>query len=167
LGGAFFSRLNKEIRVKKGLTYGASSYFIPRLDNGPFLVETYSRHEKVGETLKTAFSVMESFKKDGVTDQEVNEAKGFLKGAITQIIATPEDLARNLIVLDMYGIPESYLSNYIKNVEAISTSDVNKVIKKYFDPENLDIIIFGSKAKAYHQVKDLGTIKVQSYQSFL
>src|SRR5690606_27873438 len=68
LGGGFQSRLMKEIRVKRGLTYGIYSGFAARLDEGPFSVSTFTRFDKVGETVNETLRVLKEFRNTGVTD---------------------------------------------------------------------------------------------------
>ena len=61
LGGSFTSRLMKRIRVEKGLTYGIYSSFYSQLDRGPFVISTFTRHEKVGEMLSETLAVLDEF----------------------------------------------------------------------------------------------------------
>ena len=51
-GGGYNSRLNTEVRVKKGLTYGANSAFSPHRYAGAFSVETYTRTAATVEATK-------------------------------------------------------------------------------------------------------------------
>jgi zinc protease len=167
LGGAFASRLVDEIREKRGLTYSISSYFDARLQEGPFVVSTFTRHEKVKETIQETLNTIELFRSKGVTEQEVKDAKALLKGSFPRAVETPEALAQNLLILRFYGIPDSYLTNYITDVEDISAARVNKVIQKYFDSKNMKVLVFSSKPKVYDALTSLGPVTVKDYQDLL
>ena len=76
-------------------------------------------------------------------------------------------MAENLLVLRYYGIPDSYLTNYLKDVDKITTADVNRVIKKYITPDDMKVLVYSSKSKVLGQLKPLGNVKVKDYKSFL
>jgi zinc protease len=167
LGGAFGSRLVDAIRKERGLTYSIWSNFDARQFQGSFSIATFTRHEKVGETLSETIKALEIFKKKGVTKREVKETKALLRGRFPRALETPEALAKNLLVLRFYGIPDSYLTNYLKDLEKITTSEVNGVIKKYFHPRNLKVVLYSDKSKIQGQLKGLGQVRTRSYQELL
>lgn len=167
LGGAFASRLVDEIRKKRGLTYSISSYFDSRVGQGPFVVSTFTRHDKVNETISETLNVLAEFRAKGVTEQEVSDAKSLLKGQFPRAIETPEALAQNLLILRFYGISDDYLTDYLKEISKISASDVNRAIKKYIHPDKMKILVYSSKTKAMSQLKSFGDVEVKNYQDFL
>lgn len=167
LGGAFASRLVDEIREKRGLTYTISSYFDARLYEGPFTVSTFTRHEKVKETIEETLKTIQLFREKGVTEQEVKDAKALLKGSFPRAIETPEALAQNLLILRFYNIPDSYLTNYIRDVEKLTVAQVNQAIKKYFDATNMKILVFSAKEKVLSDLKTIGPVEVKNYQDLL
>lgn len=146
LGGAFSSRLNDKIRVDLGLTYSISSMFDARTDEGPFTISTFTRNEKVGETVSATLELLKTFCANGVTAEEVASAKAYLIGSFPSAIETAERLATNLLLLRHYGIPDSYLSRYIHNMNHISVQEVNRAIQKHFDPKNLKIVVYSDRA---------------------
>lgn len=167
LGGAFASRLVDEIREKRGLTYSIYSSFDARKAEGPFVISTFTRHDKVKETIQQTLNVLQEFKKQGVSETEVKEAKALLKGTFPRALETPEAVAQNLLILRYYGIPDSYLTDYLGNIDDISVAEVNDVIKKHLDPENMKILVYSSKSKVAGQLKPLGDVKIKSYKEFL
>ncbi|MBT4760670.1 MAG: insulinase family protein [Bdellovibrionaceae bacterium] len=166
LGGGFTSRLMADIRVKRGLTYGVSSQFSSKLDGGSFLINTSTRHEKVGEIVSRSLSVLDEFVKKGVTEEEVNSSKALLKGSFPRAIETAEKLASNLLILKFYGIGEDYLNDYMKNIDKLTTAEVNRVIKQRFKSKDLKILVLSPKASKA-QLKALGDINMKSYKDFL
>ncbi|MGQ0579614.1 MAG: M16 family metallopeptidase [Betaproteobacteria bacterium] len=79
-GGGFSSRLNDEIRQKRGLAYSAYSYFSPLAQQGPFQIGLQTRKDQAGETLKVARDTLAKFFADGPTQQELEAAKRNIVG---------------------------------------------------------------------------------------
>jgi predicted Zn-dependent peptidase len=167
LGESFGSRLFEEIRAKRGLTYHIRSWFDPRLKAGPMGIYTFTRVDKVGETVEETLKTYRQFIKDGVTSSEVDTTKALMKGQFPRSFETPEALARQLLVLNRYGVPTSYLTNYLADLDKMDKNSVNAVIKKYFEPENLRILVYAPRAKAEESLKKLGKLEVKSYKEFL
>lgn len=160
LGGAFASRLSDHVRKKLGLTYGISSSFLAKKDNGPFTISTFSRNEKVGEAISETIKIVDEFYKKGVSAEEVKQAKGLMMGQFPRAIETAEKLAFNLLVMRFYGVEDSYLSDFIDNVEAMSVAEVNRVIRKYFNPENIKVLVYSDQRKVLSQLKELGKVEM-------
>lgn len=167
LSDGFTSRLMKEIRVKRGLTYGISSDFEARKDFGPFLIAAATRNEKVGDLVRETINVVKDFVKNGVTEQEVEDAKGYLRGAFPRKIETADQLAGLIMGLRFYGIDESYLENYVSTLNKISASEVNDVIKKYFHPDQFKVLVYAPKAITIDQLRPLGAVDVKPYKEML
>ena len=167
LGGAFYSRLMQEVRKKRGLTYSISSRFDALKEEGPFTIATFTRNDKVGETVKATIDTLKQFKEKGVSKEEVEMAKNMIIGQFPRAIETSEKLAFNLLILRFYGIPDSYLSNFVANVEDISVADVNQAIKEHIDTNKLKVLVFSPKATALKQLRDIGIVEVKDYKEFL
>lgn len=167
LGESFGSRLTEEIREKRGLTYGIYAWFDPRLKPGPMGIQTSTRLEKIGETVEETLKTYRAFVKDGVTDEEVATVKALMRGQFPRTFETPESLAQNLLVLNRYGIPVEYLTNYLVNLERMNKDSVNATIRKYFDPTNLRILVYAPRGNAEATLSKLGKVEVKSYKEFL
>lgn len=157
LGGAFASRLNQRVRDDLGLTYSISSQFETHNEVGSFEISTFSRDEKAGEAIRNTILVIEEFVKNGITQRELDSAKALLIGQFPVAIETVDRLAHNLLNLRIYGISDSYLTDFFKNVNSISLKDVNQVIPKYIDPKKLQTVVFADGAKVADQLKALSS----------
>ncbi|MFI5251038.1 MAG: M16 family metallopeptidase [Bacteroidota bacterium] len=160
LGGSFSSRLNHNLRETHGYTYGAGSGF-----TYPPFPGSFSARASV-QTAVTDSSLIEFFKElhgilTPVSDDELTRAKNYLAlqypngfQAVGQISSQLEDLVN-------YNLPDTYFNDYVKNVFAITKDDVNRVAKKYIDPERVAIVIVGDRSKIESGIKalNLGTIQ--------
>lgn len=158
LGGAFASRLNQRVRDDLGLTYSIHSGFDARRFTGPFTIETFTRNDKVGETISAALDVFKEFSQKGITEEELAASKSTLIGQFPRAVETTESLAYQLLLLRYYGVDESYLTKFISNVSALTLSEVNARVKKYFTPEKLNIVIYGDGSQFEKQLSKLGSI---------
>jgi zinc protease len=152
LGGEFGSRLNQRVRDDLGLTYSVYSYFDSRADRGPFAISTFTKNETAGKTLDESLKVLNDFAEQGITEAELKAAKEQMIGQFPRAIETSDRLAYNILVLQFYGIPLSYLQDFNKNVTAMSLADVNEAIKKHLDPKNLRVLVYADEKKVGPQL---------------
>lgn len=153
LGGGFASRLNQYVRDDRGLTYSIYSQFDARRFAGPFQISTFTRNDKVKESLEAVKKVFSEFYEKGVTKGELSAAKSLLVGQFPKAIETVDRLAFNLLVLRYYDVPDSYLINYIATINGMTLEDVNLAIKKHFKPSALISVVYGDEAQIGSQVK--------------
>lgn len=160
LGSGFTSRLMNRIRDELGLTYSISSQYSALRELGALEIKTFSRNEKVGETLREIMDVYKRFQEKGVSKDEVEDAKNFLIGQFPQAIETADAWAGNLAILRMYGVPDSYLKEFIPTVRAISHEEINQVIQKHFSPSTLRVFVYTSEAAVRDQLKGFSDVEV-------
>ncbi|MNJ98431.1 Peptidase M16 inactive domain protein [compost metagenome] len=145
LGGSFASRLNQKIRDDLGLTYSIYSGFDTKLQRGSFDISTFTKNDSVGKTLAETLKVVNDFVAQGATEQELAAAKSQLIGQFPRAIETPDRLAYNLLALDFYGIPVTYLTNFNSNVNKVKLKDLNAAIQKRLHPKALRVLIYGDE----------------------
>lgn len=148
LGGSFGSRLNQVIRDDQGLTYSIYSFMDGRGQTGSFQISTFTKNETVGKTVSETIRVFQEFVKNGITQRELDAAKNQLAGQFPRSIETSDRLAFNILALDYYGVPFSYLTDFNRNVRAVTLADVNNAIKKYFDKDSLKVLVYADPVVA-------------------
>lgn len=142
LGESFIGRLFSEIREKRGLTYSIYSRFDTREQAGPFVISTFTRLDKIPEMIMETKKVYLEFAK-GVSGEDVQDAVSYLKGSFPQVIETGELLAKQLLILERYGVDPDYLGQFMSRVSKLGASDINKILKEHFRPEDLVIVVYG------------------------
>ncbi|MGE3975193.1 MAG: M16 family metallopeptidase [Bdellovibrionales bacterium] len=167
LGQGFSSRLVDQVRDNLGLTYHISSDLEAMLNTGGFEISTFTRNDKASEAINEILKVYKKFVSEGVTSAEVENAKGFLQGGFGRALETAERLAYNLLLLRSYGISDSYLTDFEDNVDRISAADVNRVIKTYFRPEHMKVLVFSNQSLVRPLLKQWEPIEVKSPSDLL
>lgn len=153
LGSGFSSRLMDRVRDQLGLTYGINSDISGGREQGTFVIETATRFEKTGEIIAESLSILNKFVKEGVTSDELKLAKSLAIGQFPLTLETPEQFGASLLGLRLADVPDTYLRDYLKSLEALSVSDVNKAIRKYLHPDRLVILVFSNRDKVLEDLK--------------
>lgn len=155
LGGDFVSRLNFKVRDQLGLTYSISSSFQPMLEDGSFEISTFTRNEKVKETIHETFLVLKKFVENGITQKELDSAKALMLGQFPSAIETTDKLAVNLMLLKFYGVDDNYLNKFISNVQKISLEDANAAIRRHMFPEKMKVLVYADEKLTREQLSSL------------
>lgn len=145
LGGAFASRLNQVVRDDLGLTYGVHSFFDAKKQTGLFEINTFTRNDKVSETVQACQKVFKEFHDGGLKPEELKAAQSVVVGQFPHAVETMDALAFNMLVLRYYGIEDTYLTKFVSTINSYTLDQVNTVIKQHFSPENLQIVVFGEE----------------------
>jgi zinc protease len=143
LGGRFTSWLNDELRVNRGLTYGAWSAFSPRKVSGSFYISSFTRTETTIEAIDVAIEILEKLHKEGVDEKTLLSAKNYVKGQYPPNYETAGDLASLLTDMFVYGFDESFINEFQKNVDGLDVGKARQIIGKYFPRENLQFVLIG------------------------
>ena len=142
LGGQFSSRINLNLREEKGYTYGACSHFVFRIGPGPFeaggSVQTDVTKEALVELIKELTDI--TGKPGPITDDELAFAKERIIRGFPSRFETTSDVAGTLAELVLYHLPDDYFATYPAKVEAVTLADVNRVARKYLDPDHMTIL---------------------------
>jgi len=166
LGGSFTSLLMREVRVKRGLTYSINSAFSAGVAEGPFEISTFTRNDKVGETIKVSLEVYRDFVVKGVTEEDITSAKNYLKGNLIRAFEKPEDVVKSIARMQLYGLAKEDITEVLAKVSKVSVDDVNRILRKKFRPETVRVVIYASQKAVIEQVRSLGAVEVRSYREY-
>ncbi|CAN5244439.1 hypothetical protein BH20ACI2_BH20ACI2_20000 [soil metagenome] len=145
LGGGYSSRLNQEIRIKRGLSYGAGSSFAWRPFRTNFGARAQTKDESAAEVAELMLAEIKRLGESVATDAELSPRKSVLTGGFGRNLETNQGIAGALADLYAFGIPTSELNAYMNNVNSVHNADVRS-----FASSNLlegDLIIVGDYAK--------------------
>jgi predicted Zn-dependent peptidase len=144
LGGSFTSRLNNNLRETKGYTYGARSQFDMRRSAGPFIASAEIVAAKTDSALIEFMKELNAIRQS-VPAEELSKAKRYLQLALPADFETTQQIAGALVPVAMYGLPLDYYNNYVQNIEAITSADVERVARQYVNPGSLAVVIVGDR----------------------
>jgi predicted Zn-dependent peptidase len=163
LGGGFY-RLDLNLREGKGWTYGARSNFESRKTPGPFAAggEFVAPHtaESVAEIMKEINTIRDT----DVTDAELSRAKDQIIKSFPARFATRGSIAGQLAELAVFGLPDSYLTDYTKRVAAVTKDDVRRVARKYLTPDRLTIVVVGDQKSLRVPLEKLAPVEARDLE---
>jgi zinc protease len=141
LGGGYSSRLNMEIRIKRGLSYGAGSGFGWRLGTANFSTRAQTKNESAPEVAELVVAEIDKMADTAISKDELVPRKSVLTGGFGRNLETTGGLANALAELYSFGIPATQLNKYIPNVNAVTAEQIKELAG--YDPLGGDIIIVG------------------------
>jgi zinc protease len=157
LGGAFGSRITRNIREDKGYTYSPGSFIWTR-KGASMWVETADVTSNVtGASLTEIFKEIDRLRTEAPPEGEVNGIKNNLAGVFTVQNSSRFGLINQLQFVDLHGLGDEYVTNYVKNILAVTPEDVRATAEKHLDPKKISIAIVGNKKDIERQ---LGETKI-------
>ena len=143
-GGGFVSRLMEEVRQQRGLAYSVSSFFSPFKEQGPFLIGLQTKKEQSEEAFALTKQVLKDFVEKGPTEQELVAAKQNIIGGFPLRIDSNNKILGFLAMIGFYGLPLSYLDDYLVAVEAVTVDQVQQAFQRRIKPDGMVAVIVGA-----------------------
>lgn len=163
LGGSYSARLNREIRIKRGLSYGARSLLDTRRDSGQWMAVVQTKNPsaaQVVDLIETAFRTLATTE---VPRDELDARKATLAGAYGRSLETTNGLARRVGSLALYGIDLADIDKYIERVEAVTPAQVRRFAARHLDADGIRIVVVGDASqfaaalkKTHPQLRQVG-----------
>ncbi len=143
-GGGFTSRLTREVREKRGLTYSVYSYFSPGLHAGAFAIGLQTRPDQAAQAVQVSRDVLASFVADGPTTAELQAAKDNLIGGFALRIDSNKKLLDNVSNIAWVGLPLDYLQGWTQQVDKISAQDIKAALQRKLQPGKMVTVVVGA-----------------------
>lgn len=144
MGGGQQSRLFTEVREKRGLAYSISSSLRLLAKAALFVVSTGSANERVADSLRVIKAELLRAR-EGVTDQELSEAKTYLSGSLALSLDSSGSVASLLHSLQIDRQPRDYLDRRAALIGAVKAEDVRRVARRILREEAMTTIVVGGK----------------------
>jgi zinc protease len=155
LAGNFNSRINQNLREDKGYTYGASGYLASNREVGAIVFSAQVRADSTVPSIVELKKELETYSQKGMTDDEMK----FLRLAVGQQDAlkyeTPSQKAGLLSSILAYSLDEDYLKQRNEIVETVDKRTLNELAKKWFNPDDYQIIVVGDAKSLMPQLESL------------
>lgn len=164
LGGGYSSRLNQEIRIKRGLSYGAGSSFDPRVQVGPFTARTDTKNESAAEVASILVAEVNRLAAADVPDTELTPRKAALIGDFAQTLETTSGIVDAISALALYGLPLSDINRYISGVQAVTAEQVRKFAGTNLAGQPNVVIVGDAKQFLEPLKKQFGDVDVIAYE---
>ncbi|MGB7242559.1 MAG: pitrilysin family protein [Sulfitobacter sp.] len=142
-GGSFESRLMKEVREKRGLTYGVYSFLVPKDLAATYLGSVSSANDRIADAIAVIRDEWAKAATNGVSEVELRDAKTYMTGAYPLRFDGNGPIANIMVGMQMLGLPIDYIATRNERVEAVTLADVKRVAAELLDPEGLHFVVVG------------------------
>jgi predicted Zn-dependent peptidase len=158
LGGAFASRITKNIREDKGYTYSPYSELSVRYRDGYWAENADVTTTVTGPTIKEIFAEIDRLQKDPPSQDELSGIQNYLAGTYVLQNSSRSGITNQLDYMDLHGLPPTYASTYVKQVYAVTPQQVADMARTHLQDEKATIVIVGDRKVIEEQVKGFGPL---------
>lgn len=142
-GGGFESRIMKELRVARGLTYGVYTGLNYGGELALWSGSGQTKNESAGEFITVLREEMTKIVESGVTEQELSDAKAYLTGSYPLGFDSNAKIAGNMMSVRQQELGVDYFDRRNAAVSEVTLEDVNRVAAEYLKPENFYYVVVG------------------------
>ena len=143
----YSGRLNWEIRVKRGLSYGAGSSLDTRRWAGSFSASAQTKNESGAEVASLTLAEISKLASGDLPDSELTTRKASLNGGFARGLETTGGLVGQVSSLAIYGVSFDQINQFIGNVQAVKADDVKAFAATNLNADSTSLIIVGDAKK--------------------
>ncbi len=140
-GGTFTARLMQEIRVKRGLSYGAYARLAAERGQGYYAITAAPEADKAVETLKLMLDEYDRFVNEGLTDAEIEFARGYTINAFPFTVETAALRTAQAVRNELLGRPADFVETFVDTMRALPAEAVRDAVRRRLRPQDLTIVM--------------------------
>jgi zinc protease len=158
-GGRFTSILNTELRIKSGLTYGASSRFTRGSVPGEFAIRSFTQTDTTVQAIDLTLQTLETLEHGALAPEMLDSSRSYVLGQFPLQLETAAHWAQALLDLEFYGLGKDYIEGYAPALQKVDLAETAAVTADAFpQPEDLVMVLIGDAAKIRGGVAKYGAV---------
>lgn len=158
-GGRFTSMLNSELRVRTGLSYGASSRFDRRTVLGHWELSSFTQTATTIEAIDLALATLDELHAGTIDAATLASGKRYVQGQFPLALETSDQWALQLASLELYGLDRRYIDDYAAAVDALAPEDARRVVREVFPKSSeLILVVIGNAAAIREGLSKYGPV---------
>ncbi len=160
LGGGPAARLFLNLREEKGYTYGVYSDFTALQYPGAWSAGGDMRTEVTANALAEFFYEIRRIRDEKVSEAELAAARRAITASFAISLEQPSRILNFAVTREIYGLPEDYWDTYPSQIMLISADDVQRVARKYLNPETMQVVAVGDGHKIRAALEKYGPVEM-------
>jgi zinc protease len=140
-GSGLSSRLYHEVREKRGLAYSVYGALAWMDHSALFIGNTGTRADRAGDTVNAIEHEVRRIAEEGPTQEELDEAKSYLKGSQMLQLDTSSKLAQALLQYQLDKMPIDYIEKRNALVDAVTLDDAKKAAARLWGDGLLTVVV--------------------------
>ncbi len=140
-GSGFNSILMKELRVKRGYTYGAYSTLSSTQAKGLFSLSYGTQQEQMMESIRVAHQALIDFVKQPIQRKQLEETKEGMLRSFPMSFSSNANINAQLAAIGFYHLPSDYLTQYQQQLSKITAKQIQAALQKHIRADRLTFVI--------------------------
>jgi predicted Zn-dependent peptidase len=157
LGNNFLSRINTEIRERRGWSYGLSGQVVLREHQTPYIINAPVQADRTGDSIRVLMEQINAF--NGANGVSATEHTRTINGNIRQLPGQFETAAAILGALrsnELYNRPDNYWEAVAGRYRSMSAADMDSAVRAVIDPRRFVWVVVGDASVVRPQLRGLG-----------
>jgi zinc protease len=163
-GGTFTSRLMREVRSKRGWSYGASARTVIDRHRQSWVMWTFPAAEDAAPCLKLTLDLMAQWVQAGVTPREVAFIQRYLMRSHAFEVDTAPKRLHQALDIELLSLPADYHTQWIERVRAVTPEAAAAAVRNRIHPEDVLAVVVGTASQVLEPLKgampDAGDVSV-------
>ncbi|NTW24682.1 MAG: insulinase family protein, partial [Lentimicrobium sp.] len=155
LGDGSGSKLFEVLRLEKGYTYGAYSFFMPRTIPGPFIASSSVQSKFTLESVKLFNEILGSFGAS-YTAEELELTRNATIRANAGKFETINSLIGMLQEISTFNLPLDFIKKEELKAEKITLEEAKALYAKYIQPDKMVYVVVGDARTQFDRLKEAG-----------
>lgn len=154
LGGSFGSRITSNIREDKGYTYSPGSAINNGYRAAIWYEEADVTTEHTGASLQEISKEIKRLQTEAPSAEDLKGIQNYEAGIFVLQNSTRGGIINQLNFLDLHGLPDSYLTDRVKNIYKVTPEKIQQMAKDHFKYEDMTLVLVGDKKQLEKQIKE-------------
>jgi predicted Zn-dependent peptidase len=157
LGGQFVSRINMNLREKRGYTYGARTSFDTRRGPGPFVLQASVQSDATADAIREAIREVEEIRgARPITLEELDTGRAALTRGYARNFETAEQVARAATQMALHDLPDDHYSTFVPRVLAVDAGAATAAAAQHLHPARMLTVVVGDRERIGTSLEPLG-----------
>jgi predicted Zn-dependent peptidase len=159
LGGGLISRLDQNLREQKGYTYGVASRVTPNFRAGAWTLSADVNSPDTVASLREIFRELARLQSEPPPKDELQRIQNYRAGTFVIGASSRGGLLGQLAFLDLHGLPDEWLRDYVRNVYAVQPPELSATVKQYLDTGAMTLVVVGDMKKLGGAIRALPELR--------
>jgi zinc protease len=153
-GGTFTARLMREVRSKRGWSYGASSRLGIDRRRQPMTLSTFPAQTDAAACVALEIGLLETLVKDGITPAELRFVTRYMSRSWAFEVDTASKRAHQALDVEVLGLPADYYSAHVARVKAATVEACNAALTSHVHTDDLLVCVVGTAKEIEPAIAD-------------
>lgn len=164
LGGGLISRLDQNLREEKGWTYGVTSRLSPNFRTGTWTLSADVNSPDTVGALREIFRELARLRAEPPPADELRRIQNYRAGTFVIGASSRSGLLGQLAFLDLHGLPEAWLRDYVRNVYAVQPAELSASAQRHLDPGAMTLVVVGDMKKLGGAIRALPELRGAAFK---